>query len=117
MWICRCIATVISVVLVASAFAQPVHVEAGVEAVMAIRQRLMATFHRPGAALQLDPIVAVGDVAVAGWTQGGEGGRALLRLTGGRWSIVLCSGDALREPATLEHAGVSPEAARAVVAG
>lgn len=57
------------------------------------------------------PIVLRGDVAVAGWSQDGQGGRALLRRQAGAWTIELCAGESLRQAAAFQALGLSaPEA-------
>lgn len=73
----------------------------------AIRHRMMGQFDRPDQPLTVDPIVVSGDYAVAGWTQGELGGRALLRRDGADWRIILCSGDALTTAPLIQQAGAS----------
>lgn len=80
-----------------------------------IRHLLHATFDRPDAELVIEPVVVEGDHAIAGWTQGDMGGRALLRRAHGRWRVVLCAGDALREMPTLSQAGVPQAPAASLV--
>lgn len=81
----------------------------------AIRHLLMQTFDRPDDRLTVDPVVVVDDRAVAGWSQGEMGGRALLRHVAGKgWLIEFCSGDALKQAETLHHLGASPEQAKAL---
>ncbi len=72
----------------------------------AIRAVLLKTWDKPDTKLVVDPVVVVGDHAVAGWTQGARGGRALLKLRSGSWSVVLCSGDPLKRASALMEAGV-----------
>jgi copper(I)-binding protein len=72
-----------------------------------IEKTLKSMFDKPENPLTVSPVVVVSDVAIAGWTQGAMGGRALLRRVHGKWSIQLCSGDALKEAAALEKAGLS----------
>jgi len=73
----------------------------------AIRQVMMAQFDKPEARLAVAPVVVVGDAAVAGWSQGDRGGRALLFRKHGKWQIAACAGDALKEAKVLRDAGVS----------
>lgn len=73
----------------------------------AIRHVLMATFDKPDARLAVDPVVVVGKHAVAGWTQGERGGRALLLRHGTEWQITLCAGDGLKQVKVLREAGIS----------
>jgi len=82
----------------------------------AIRHLMMATFDKPEAPLTVTPIVVQGDLAVAGWAQGEMGGRALLRRKGDAWTLALCSGDALKEAASLIHFGLSQAEAEAMAA-
>lgn len=80
----------------------------------AIRQVLMSTFDKPEARLLVDPVVVVGPHAVAGWTQGERGGRALLLRHGTEWRITLCAGDGLRQPSVLHQAGIPQAEAQAL---
>ena len=74
----------------------------------AIEMRMKQDFERPGNKLDVAPVVVVDTWALAGWTQGDMGGRALLRRQDGAWSIWLCAGDAIREAAALQEAGLPP---------
>lgn len=87
--------------------------EADVEA---IRVLMKGIWEKPESRLDITPISIEGDYAVAGWTQGEHGGRALLRKSDQAWKVVLCSGDALRDADFLQGAGLSAEAARSMVA-
>lgn len=71
-----------------------------------VRKVLMSTFDKPESRLQVDPVVVQGDHAIAGWTQGERGGRALLRRHGGAWQITACGGDGLKDATTLVDAGI-----------
>lgn len=79
-----------------------------------IRAVLAATWDKPDAKLVVDPVVVVGAHAVAGWTQGDRGGRALLRKSDGAWKVVLCSGDPLKQASVLAEAGVPQDAAEEI---
>ena len=67
---------------------------------------MMTAFDKPEARLLVDPVVVMGDAAVAAWSQGEMGGRALLARKSGVWSITLCGGPDLRAPAFLAANGV-----------
>jgi hypothetical protein len=69
-------------------------------------------FDRPDAPLVIDPIVTVDGYAIAGWTQGDMGGRALLRKSDGAWQVVLCSGDGLKDETVLLQAGIADPTAK-----
>ena len=82
----------------------------------AIRTLLHQTYDQPGKVLTLEPIVAQGPDAIVDWTQGSMGGRALLQKHKGQWAIVLCAGDALKDAAFLQQAGVSDDSASSLTA-
>jgi hypothetical protein len=82
-----------------SAFAGPD--EDGIRAVM------KGTWDKPDAKVDVSPITIAGDHAIAGWTQGEMGGRALLRRQHGHWIVVLCAGDDLLKPGALKLAGIA----------
>ena len=71
-----------------------------------IGQLLRGMFDKPGEALSVGPIVVSGDHAIADWTQGDMGGRALLGRKQGAWSVTLCAGDAIKSSEALKTAGV-----------
>lgn len=64
------------------------------------------TFDRPDAPLKVEPVTVVGDAAVAGWLQGNQGGRALLRRKGQTWAIEVCAGDGLTQARVLASTGL-----------
>lgn len=72
----------------------------------AITDVLHARLEKPGAQLIVGPIAADGAFAVAGWTQGDEGGRALLQKGGKGWFPVLAGGESLRSVQGLIGHGV-----------
>jgi hypothetical protein len=74
----------------------------------AVRDLLHSTFDKPEAKLVVEPVVAKAGYAIAGWTQGEMGGRALLQNKHGRWTIILCAGDGIRSAEALRHAGIAP---------
>lgn len=77
----------------------------------AIPELLRKTWEKPQSQLVADPIVLTGNHAIADWRQGDHAGRALLRRASSGWSVVLCAGDALTEPAFLVEAGVAADQA------
>lgn len=81
-----------------------------------IAQAMKAEFDRPGQPLLVEPVTVEGIFAIAGWSQGGSGGRALLQHMGNEWQIVLCAGDSLLQPTMLTHAGMTREASTRLVA-
>jgi hypothetical protein len=71
-----------------------------------IRHVMMATWDKPESRLEVAPIVIAGDHAIAGWSQGDMGGRALLRRKGTAWDVVLCAGDDLKRADVLHKVGL-----------
>lgn len=71
-----------------------------------IRSLLTSMFDKPGAKLDVNPIVVANAHAIASWTQGDMGGRALLRKDKGKWTLVACAGDGLKEEQTLQQTGM-----------
>lgn len=106
---------ILAAVALAAAFAFPAAAHDGGDA-DAIRHLMMDTFDKPEARLLVEPVVVEGDIAVTGWAQGDMGGRALLRRKDGHWTLVLCAGDALKDPAALAQLGLAPEAAARLAA-
>jgi hypothetical protein len=81
-----------------------------------ITHLMMATFDTPATPLVVEPVTVHGDLAIAGWVQGGMGGRALLRHEDGSWELSLCAGDALRQAAGLQQLGLPPGEAKTLAA-
>lgn len=77
----------------------------------AIEAVLKAQWDRADAPLAIEPVVVEADSAIAGWSQEGRGGRALLARKHGQWAVHLCTGDAVKEAANLEKMGVPAEVA------
>ena len=67
---------------------------------------MMGIFDQPNNRLKVNPVVVEGDYAIAGWSQGDKGGRALLVSSQGKWVIQLCAGDALKDEKFLKESGV-----------
>lgn len=82
----------------------------------AITHLMKTMFDTPDNPLIVEPVVVRGGNAIAGWVQGGKGGRALLWRVDGQWQIRLCSGDGLKDVKMLEGANIPPEDARALLA-
>ena len=78
--------------------------------IAAIESLMRATWQRPDASLDAGPIVVEGDYAIADWTQGEMGGRALLQRRDGAWRVALCAGDGLRTAEGLQSMGVERRA-------
>jgi hypothetical protein len=72
----------------------------------AVQAVLHGLYDRPGVSLDAGPVAVEGNIAVADWTQGRMGGRALLRRDKSGWHLTLCSGDALRNKDGLMAVGI-----------
>ncbi len=77
-----------------------------------VKAVLMSQFDKPEARLAVAPVVIEGNAALAGWTQGEAGGRALLKRQKDRWVIAVCGGDDLTQARWLKDAGLSPDQAQ-----
>lgn len=82
----------------------------------AIIHLMKSMFDTPDNPLTVDPVVVVGDNAIAGWVQGEKGGRALLWRVDGQWQIRLCSGDGLKDPKLLENANIPAADVKTLIA-
>ncbi|HVY86451.1 MAG TPA: copper uptake system-associated protein [Caulobacterales bacterium] len=80
----------------------------------AIAAVMHGAYDRAGAPLDAGPIAVGGAYAVADWTQGDAGGRALFRKQDGAWRLILCGGDALKTADGLIQAGVDHVQANAL---
>ncbi|MCK1326358.1 copper uptake system-associated protein [Bradyrhizobium sp. 156] len=98
-----------AMVFVLLASAAVLAAEAGAEP--EIEGLLHGMFDKPDAVLTVSPIVVGGGFAIADWTQGEMGGRALLRRKQASWVIMLCAGDGIRSREALRQAGVPQQEA------
>jgi hypothetical protein len=72
---------------------------------------MMKQFDRPDARLVVGPVTVHGNYAVAGWTQTGKGGRALLQKDKAQWVISVCAGDGLTRSDVLQTTGMDKKTA------
>ena len=68
-------------------------------------------FEKPDAPLTVAPISVEGDYAVAGWLQGGRGGRAFLQKDKSQWGIAVCGGSGLTKADAMQSIGMKSDAA------
>ena len=78
----------------------------------AISHAMKAIFDKPSDPLTVTPAVVQGQYAVAGWLQGGKGGRAVLQKVDGKWLINVCGGDRLKSADALAQTGMSADTAK-----
>ena len=82
----------------------------------AIRHLIKSTWDKPADPVAVPAVAVASGYAIAGWTQGDMGGRALLRKKADAWSIVLCAGDQLRDAETLRKVGLGDPVAQKLAA-
>lgn len=101
--------------LIAACFTLPAGHALAQDANQAQIQHVMkAAFDKPSAPLKVSPVVVQGEFAVAGWTQDGRGGRAVMHKEGGHWSIMVCGGDGLKDATALAMTGMPKASAEAL---
>lgn len=86
------------------------------DAMADIEALLKAQFDTPENPLKVAPITVQGDVAIAGWSQNGMGGRAFLRRDGDGWFVEVCAGKGLLMPEMLTGLGLAEVDAVALLA-
>src|ERR1700757_3472184 len=69
-----------------------------------IAQLLQGMFNKPGETLVVEPLVVARGHAIADWTQGQVGDRALLRRRQQQWTLILCAGDGINSAEALQRA-------------
>jgi hypothetical protein len=73
------------------------------------------TYDKPNNKVNTTPISIADDFAVADWTQGKRGGRALMKRVNGNWEILACGNDGLKDTKSLVKAGMSEKTASTIV--
>lgn len=87
------------------------HVKTALDDSGQITHLMKGQFETAAEPLLVEPVVVVGDHAVAGWAQQGRGGRAFLVKKHDGWRIHLCAGESLKSAENLVKLGVEPQAA------
>ena len=73
------------------------------------------TYDKPNNKVNTTPISVADDFAVADWTQGERGGRALMKKIKGNWEILACGNDGLKDTKSLVKAGMNEKTASTIV--
>lgn len=84
------------------------------DAQQAIPSVLKGIFETADNRLDVAPVIASDNWAVAGWVQGQRGGRALLKRSDDGWTVYLCSGDSLKDVDALKKIGVPDDEANQI---
>lgn len=79
-----------------------------------IVHNLKATWDKADQPLMVKPVVIVDQYAIAGWQQGGRGGRTVLQKAGHGWQAQLCAGAITSQ--LLQQAGVPANSAKQLLA-
>ena len=77
---------------------------------------ISSIYDKPNLKVETTPIVVVNEYAIADWTQGERGGRALLQRINGKWAIMACGADGFKDAKTLADAGIPLPQANSLVA-
>lgn len=81
-----------------------------------IEKLMRSIWDRPEAPLTVKPITIKDDYAIAGWTQDGRGGRALLhRIKKNKWAIHRCGGDNIKDLTTIKKIGLPAATAEQLI--
>lgn len=80
-----------------------------------IRSLISTTYDQPGHKVETAPIVVADSYAIADWVQGDKAGRALLRITQGRWELIACGGAGFKDVKELQNAGLQIGTAKLLV--
>ena len=92
------------------------HPQTEAESQEKIKALISKTFDQPNLKVQTTPIVIEGKVAIADWTQGQKGGRALLRRKHADWEIIACGGAGFKDSSSIAAAGISKGIAQNITA-
>lgn len=109
---CKLLMTILSLLSITISF----YTHAGENASHQQIQTLISSMYdKPGLKVETSPIVATEKYAIADWTQGNRGGRALLNLSNGKWTIMACGADGLKNTNYLIEAGIPKATAENLV--
>jgi hypothetical protein len=73
------------------------------------------TYDKPNNKVNTTPVSVADDFAIADWTQGERGGRALMKRINGNWEILVCGNDGLKDTKSLIKAGMSEKTASTII--
>ena len=73
------------------------------------------TYDKQNNKVNTTPVSVADDFAIADWTQGERGGRALMKRINGNWEILACGNDGLKDTKSLIKAGMNEKTASTVI--
>ena len=72
-------------------------------------------YDKPNQKVLTSSVAVVDKFAIADWTQGNRGGRALMKNINGQWAITACGADGIKELKNLKDAGIPIKTAEALI--
>ena len=81
-----------------------------------VAKAISKIYDKPDQKVVTNPVAVVDKFAIADWTQGNRGGRALMKNIDGQWAIAACGADGLKELKNLKDAGIPTKTAETLLA-
>lgn len=72
-------------------------------------------YDKPDHKVETAPVAVVDKFAIADWTQGNRGGRALMKNINGQWAVAACGADGFKDVKNLEDAGIPTKTAQQLI--
>jgi hypothetical protein len=80
-----------------------------------VAKAISKIYDKPDQKVVTNPVAVVDKFAIADWTQGNRGGRALMKNINGQWAITACGADGIKELKNLKDAGIPIKTAEALI--
>ena len=80
-----------------------------------IKAVISKIYDKPDLGVMTTPVAVVDNYALADWTQGNRGGRALMQKIGDQWAVAACGADGFKTLSYLEEAGIPRKTAEALI--
>ncbi len=80
-----------------------------------VAKAISKIYDKPDQKVVTNPVAVVDKFAIADWTQGSRGGRALMKNINGQWAITACGADGIKELKNLKDAGIPTKTAEALI--
>ena len=80
-----------------------------------VAKAISKVYDKPDQKVVTNPVAVVDKFAIADWTQGNRGGRALMKNINGQWAISACGADGLKDLKNLKDAGIPPNVAESLL--
>jgi hypothetical protein len=76
-----------------------------------IKAVISKIYDKPDHKVVTNPVAVVDKFAIADWTQGNRGGRALMKKINGQWTVAACGADGFKDVKNLQDAGIPTKTA------